>query len=161
MRLLYGQTKQGEVEPMDPSPLVGLRQEIGKLLEGFMREPFEGIPWPFRAQGKWSPPVEIVDSDDAILIRLELPGVDPAGVDVTVNEGRLVIVGDKPQPERPGAGEVCRCEMRYGAFRRSIPLPDEIDIEGIDASCRHGVLSLRVPKQRAAAAQKVHVKVAT
>lgn len=161
MSFLHRQTRHGEVEPTDPSPWVGLRQEIGKLLEGVVREPLEGVAWPFRTHGKWSPPVEILDSDDAVLIRAEVPGVDPAGIDVTIADGRLVIAGHKSQPDRPEACEVCRCEVRYGAFRRSIPLPDDVDVEGIDASCRHGILSLRVPKQRPAAAQKVHVKVAT
>jgi HSP20 family protein len=160
MSLLHWRTKQQEGEPTEPSPLSGLRHEIDKLLDAYVREPFGAVEWPFGSQGKWLPSVEIAESDDAVFLWAEIPGVNPDKIDVTVGGGRLVIAGEKPQPSRPEASEVGRTEIRYGAFRRSIPLPEEVDIEKIDAAYQHGVLSLRLPKQQPAGAQKVHIKVA-
>ncbi len=153
-------TKQREGEPAEPSPLAGLRHEIDKLLDTYVREPLGSGEWPFGFPGKWAPAIEVVDAADAVVIRAELPGVDPNGLDVTATEGRVVIAGEKPQPDRPERAELCRGEIHYGVFRRSIALPEEVDLERLDATFRHGVLTLRVPRQSAGGAKKVHIKVA-
>ncbi len=161
MSFLNWRAKQHEPGSTDPSPLAGLRHEVDKLFDAFVREPLGGGDWPLGSAAKWSPSIEIVESDDAVVVRAELPGVDPSKIDVTALGGRLVIAGEKPQPTRHDPSEVCRCELRYGAFRRSIPLPEEVDLERIDATYQHGVLTLHVPKQSASVVQKVHIKVAT
>ncbi len=153
------QAKRQEGDPGQPAPLAGLRHEIDKLFDAYVREPLEGVEWPFGSQGKWVPAVEVIDSDDAVVIRVELPGVDPEAIDVTATDTRLVISGEKCQAPRPERSTGCRCETRYGTFRRSVSLPEGADIENIDARYEHGILTLQVPKQPAAA-PKVHIKVA-
>jgi len=94
----------------------------------------------------WIPNADVAERDDEFEIRCEIPGVDPANIDVSVS-GRTVTISGHKEEVREEKDEVCRtCECRYGSFRRSFTLPTEIDADAVRAEGSDGILSVTVPK---------------
>jgi HSP20 family protein len=93
------------------------------------------------------PLIDVVELEDGYLVLVELAGVDPAAVRVTVDQRRLVIAGTR-EPELPaGSRKLLRMELTYGPFRRSLQLPLDIDATGISARWQNGMLHVHVPRQ--------------
>ncbi|MCX7623168.1 MAG: Hsp20/alpha crystallin family protein [Thermomicrobium sp.] len=131
---------------------------------------FEGVPWrEFFEQvfggsstrpGPTVPgvgvPVDIAETDDAYVVYAVLPGIDPAAVDVHVEEDRLILRGEIQEPTIDGQW-VSR-ERRYGRFQRSVVLPGPIDPERSEARYDRGILIVRLPKASRARARRVPVR---
>ena len=112
--------------------------------------------------GNWVPPIDLAERTDAYVLSAELPGVEPATVDVGFEQNVLTIKGSRPAPvggSDQGEVKPLSRERRYGAFERSIRFPDSVDADRITATFRHGVLTIEVPKARAALARKIEVQV--
>ncbi len=109
----------------------------------------------------WSPSVDIEESDNSYLIKADLPGVKKEDIDVTFDKGVLGIRGEKHEEKETGekGGKRHRTERFSGRFERYFTLPSEINVEGIDASYRDGVLSLLIPKAREAKPKSIDVAV--
>ncbi len=100
----------------------------------------------------WSPSLDVLNEDGDVVVRAELPGVKPDDVDITLSRGVLTISGQrKAEDERRGQGYYVR-ERRYGSFRRSMVLPEDVDESKIHARFQDGVLEVRV--EGAAAVQQ-------
>ena len=96
------------------------------------------------APTRWAPVLDVLQEDGDIVVRAELPGVKPEGVDVTLHNGVLTIAGErKAEERREGSGYFVR-ERRYGTFRRSMTLPQGVDDSAISARFDEGVLEVRV-----------------
>jgi HSP20 family protein len=93
----------------------------------------------------WAPQIEIVQRDDEIVVRADLPGLDRNDIDVEVNDGVLTISGERRQESRDEREGFIRSERAYGSFYRAIPLPDGVNAEEISANFRDGVLEIAVP----------------
>lgn len=102
------------------------------------------------------PLVDIVETDQALVLFSDMPGVDESGVDVTIEKNILTIKGNLGE-ERPHGFKPGYEEYGVGDYERSFTLPNEIDREGIQASMRDGVLTLTLPKANQAVARKVTV----
>lgn len=108
----------------------------------------------------WVPALDVIERQDAYLIALEVPGVDPAAIDVSFEQNILTIRGAKPLGfELPKDAEVrvYSAERVNGNFERAVRLPEFVDGENITAETRHGVLFLTVPKAQAARAKKIAI----
>ena len=92
-------------------------------------------------------------------MRAELPGIDPKDLEVSVVGNQLVLSGEKRESSETKEKGVFHSETRYGSFRRTVPLPDGIDTEHVDAQYANGVLTLRLAKTAAAATKRIEVKV--
>jgi HSP20 family protein len=91
------------------------------------------------------PPVEMAQHGLDVLIRLEIPGIDPASdVDVTVHDGRLVVTGERRDTRADDGPRTIVRELRYGQFRREFALPDGVNADDVEASYDQGLLELRV-----------------
>lgn len=108
--------------------------------------------WPF-ADGlragdlAWSPPIEVFSRDGDLVVRAELPGIDPEkDVDISVEGGALSISGERRQESRENGDGYYRSEATYGAFRRRVPLPEGVKPEDVTASYDNGILEVVVPK---------------
>lgn len=111
----------------------------------------------------WMPAMDVAERSDAYVIHLELPGVDPQGVDVSFEQNVLLVKGTKPSSYDAGAeGElrVYTNERVHGAFERSVRLPEFVDAERIEASFQNGLLTILVPKAQTAQPRRIEVKVA-
>jgi len=90
------------------------------------------------------PPVELISRGDDVLIRLELPGIDPQDLDIEVSPGKLTIRGERKianQSERDG---VLVRELRYGSFHRQFALPEGVDDSAVEANYENGMLEMLV-----------------
>ena len=109
----------------------------------------------------WVPAIDVVERRDAYLIALEIPGVDPASIDVSFEQNVLSVRGSKPMGFELGKDSELRvysAERVVGNFERSVRLPDFVDGEKIEAEFQHGVLFLTVPKMQAAQPRKIAIK---
>lgn len=109
-----------------------------------------------RSRKVYIPLVDITESEDALMLVADMPGVDEQGVEVVVEKNVLTVKGTVG-PETPPGYELSHGEYGVGDYERSFTLPNEIDREGIVATIKDGVLSLTLPKARQAIARKVTV----
>ncbi len=110
-------------------------------------------------QARWVPAVDVHESDKEITLRTELPGLTGEDVELTVDQGRLTVQGEKRFGKEESDGEYRRVESRYGTFYRSFPLPDSIDQDNIAAHFDNGVLNVTLPKTEAAKPKKIDVRI--
>ena len=106
----------------------------------------------------WAPALDISERKDAYLLTVELPGLTPEDLDITMEDGLLTIQGERHFANDSSEQKFHRVERRYGAFRRSITLPAHVMAEGIEASFEDGVLQILVPKAEEAKAKRVQVR---
>lgn len=107
------------------------------------------------------PPAEIVARDSDVVIRLELPGVDVGSdVEVEVDNGRLVIKGERRDDREGDTGSYLVRELRYGSFRREFALPEGVTTDQVEARYDHGMLEVvvRDAVRRPPAPQPVRIK---
>jgi len=106
----------------------------------------------------WAPAVDALETKDALLVTFELPGVDPASIETTVNGEFLEVSGEKPATQKGNDAMWYRFERRAGRFRRRIQLPFPVDLDGVEATARHGLLVIRLPKKPEMMPKKIDVK---
>jgi len=104
----------------------------------------------------WVPAVDICESKDAYLVAVEVPGVKTDDLEITFEDGLLIIQGER-QFIRAAGEKVHRAERCFGAFRRSITLPNHVKPDEIEASFQDGVLEVRVPKAQEVQAKRIQV----
>jgi HSP20 family protein len=106
----------------------------------------------------WAPALDISERKDAYLVTVELPGVEPDDLEITLEDGVLTIQGERHFAHDSSEQQFHRVERRYGAFRRSITLPAQVQAEQIEASFDNGVLQILVPKMEEATAKRIKVR---
>lgn len=94
----------------------------------------------------WTPAVRLVESGDHYRLTVQLPGLNPADVDVQVTREAVVITGQRREPEVTEGDRVLYDNRRYGSFRRVVNLPDPVRNEAVTADFNHGLLTLTLPK---------------
>jgi HSP20 family protein len=145
-------------DPFDD--LMSLRESMDRLFEDFFT-----TRRPTRAAGAaavpmlWQPAVEVFETDNEVVVKVELPGIDPKGVDVTVTAEGLTIKAEHRLDQEDKGRNYYRRELRYGAFARTIPLPAEVKSEETKATFRNGILEVKVPKAERARPKSVKVEV--
>ena len=112
--------------------------------------------WPL---GELSRRTNIAETENALEVTIELPGIGPEEFNVEVKNGELRITGEKKQEHEEKGKTWHRIERRCGEFRRVIPLPAEVDTEKVEAKVEGGVLTVTVPKTAAAKPRQVPVEV--
>jgi HSP20 family protein len=110
------------------------------------------------APRRWVPALDVTESTDAYHIDVEVPGIDPENINVTVDQGMLTVSGERRSEEEKSDRSYHRVERRYGSFRRSISLPRDVDAGHIQASYDNGVLRLQVPKTESSQPRRIEVK---
>ena len=141
------------------SPLATLRSEMDRLLGSYVREPFGALDWPFGSQRGWAPAVDVAENDTEVTVRAEIPGVDPEDLEITVSQGSLVLAGEKKESHEESGAGFFHTETRYGSFRRSIPLPEAVDPQQVEAEYSNGVLTVCLKKSPSSPAKRIEVKV--
>lgn len=128
------------------SGITSLRQEMDRLFDRF----FE--PWreEFPVLGEWAPQLDISETKDALVVKAEVPGLDPKEIQVVLEEQLLTIKGEKRQEKEEKDERYHRVERSYGAFARAIRLPVAVDAEKVTATFKNGLLTIKLPKSPAA-----------
>ena len=135
--------------------LVSIQDELNRL---FGRT-FAGIE-PLRpgAAGTWMPSMDVFETEDKVVATVELPGVDPKEVEVSVEDSTLTISGERRFSSEVTEESYHRIERRYGAFSRAITLPQTVDTGKVDARFDEGVLTIEVAKVEKAKPKKIQIK---
>ncbi len=138
-------------------PLAGFRREFNHLLNDFFsrfefpsntREGYSLSTWDAFSP-RW-PQMDVKETDDDILITAELPGVDKEDIEISIDQNRITIRGEKKTETEKKGHNYYHMERHYGAFHRSIPLPWEVKSDKVDAEFNSGVLTVSLPKSAAA-----------
>ncbi len=121
-----------------------LRDRVGELFAALQEATEAENPL---ASGAWAPPVDLTETQEAICLRVELPGVAADQIKVGLCNTKLRIWGEKKRrPARRRIISYLCSERSYGKFNRVVPLRWTIDIRGAEAELENGVLSIRLPK---------------
>ncbi len=105
----------------------------------------------------WSPSVDVAETKDEIVVKAEIPGVSKDDIDLTIENNRLMISGEKRQEEHEEGKNYYRTERSYGSFRRIFNLPAQADAEKVSASYDDGVLTVKIPKSEVAKGKKIDI----
>jgi len=121
--------------------------------------------WPFATEGPdlvtsaWVPATDIFEDAEGLKISIELPGLKPEDVKLTIENDTLTIRGEKKQIAEEKTTKVHRYERTYGSFERSFTLPNTLDAERVAARFENGVLTVTLPKAEKAKPREIQVKV--
>jgi len=132
--------------------MMSLRREMERLLdEVFERQPARGE--------EFYPLADISETENEFVVKMELPGIKPEEVEITLNGDTLTIRGEKKEEERSEKENYLRLERRYGAFQRSFTLGVPVKGDEVKATYKDGILEVRVPKAEEAKPKPIKIKV--
>ncbi|MFE1747458.1 Hsp20/alpha crystallin family protein [Coleofasciculus sp. H7-2] len=94
----------------------------------------------------WKPAIELQDTEDSLILRAQIPGIEAKDLDIRLSREAVVITGDRRYEKKEQEGGYVRSEFRYGNFQRLIPLPVAIQNEQAKAEFKDGILTLTLPK---------------
>ncbi len=132
------------------NPLDTMQREMEQLFRGFDLNPLA------RQQSQLN--FRVQELDEGYQVAAELPGVDVDKLEIDVVGRKLSIKGEFVTPQLPEGVKIHRQERRVGGFERILTLPDNLDTENIDAEYKEGILTIRLPKSRAALPKKIAIK---
>ena len=110
------------------------------------------------SESGWNPSVDVSESNDEIIVKVEIPGVSPEDVDISIDDNHLIISGEKKQEAEVKDRNYCCVERPYGSFRRSLALPSAAEVDNIKASSKDGVLSIVIPKSDDRQSRKIEIE---
>lgn len=134
----------------------GTHDEFRQLLERFFQSN-ESSDESSVVTSQWAPRVDIREDSHRFVIFADLPGIDPANVEIWMDRGILSIKGERKSEINENNERYSRIERRYGSFHRRFALPDSADPEGITAQGNHGVLEISIPKRPETTPRRIHV----
>ncbi len=108
----------------------------------------------------WAPAVDIIEENDRFVLRADVPGVAPADIDVSMEDGILTIAGERQTEKHESAEGVKRFERVSGKFYRRFTLPETADADGIAARSANGILEVTIPKQPEVQPRRITVEAA-
>jgi HSP20 family protein len=109
----------------------------------------------------WAPAVDISENEHELLVKADLPGIDPKELDIRVENNVLTIRGERKFEKKVDQDNYLRVERTYGSFSRSFALANTVNADGIKADYQNGVLTLVVPKREEAKPKQIKVNVAS
>ena len=109
----------------------------------------------------WAPSVDIYETEQELVVKADLPDVDPKDLDIRVENNILTIRGERKFEKKVNEENYLRVERSYGAFARSFTLANTINSEAIKADYHNGVLTLSIPKREEAKPKQIKVNVGT
>lgn len=109
------------------------------------------------SSGAWTPPVDIYETDEALILQAELPGFSKDDVSVELKDNTLTLRGERKRSHEVKEENYQRMERTYGAFQRSFVLPTTVDQNRVMASVKDGVLELKLPKAEAAKPKRIAI----
>jgi HSP20 family protein len=150
--------KQLAMREESVSPVAQLRHEMDRLFDTFLG----GSPlWGgFReGLGRFQPEIDVTETDKEVRVSAELPGMAEKDIHVSLEDGMLMIEGEKNEEHEEEKGDYYRSERSYGMFRRAIPLPVEVDADKASANFKKGVLKITLPKDEKAQSRRRKIEV--
>lgn len=122
-----------------------LQSEVNRIFNSFFDTPMTGVD-AAGGQRRWVPAMDLVEAEDRFLLRADLPGVPEEDVRIELDDRVLTVSGERKAGLEATNGGYHRVERAYGAFSRSLTLPDGVDADGVTARFERGVLEVAIPK---------------
>ncbi|MGA8830625.1 MAG: Hsp20/alpha crystallin family protein [Desulfomonilaceae bacterium] len=147
--------KEGRSVP--ENALTEFRKEVDDLFNQF----FGNAGWlPGTSFSKgFTPAFDVSDTDEDILVKAELPGVDPKDIEVDLSGTTLTVKGEKKEEQEDKTENVHRIERSFGCFSRSVTLPCEVKEDQVEANFKNGVLNLKLPKAESGKKRSIKIDV--
>lgn len=142
--------------PSVPSTFDRLRDEVDRTLQhwwsgnGEFDELLSGVDW--------QPRVDIAETDESVEVKVDLPGIKPEDVEISVSDNQLTIQGERKDEKETKNKKVHRVERSYGSFYRTIPLPAGAKPEDVAAESDNGVITITLPKSPELKGKRIEVK---
>jgi len=134
-----------------------LQQELNRVIDS-RRVEGPGGDTSNVVTAQWAPAVDIKEDPDRFVLFVDVPGVKPEDIEVTMEQGVLTIRGERHVERTEGEGSSFqRVERMHGTFYRRFSLPDSADADGIEAHGEHGVLHITIPKHARGQARRINV----
>jgi len=131
------------------------RTEMDRLFDRF----FDWGASPVTAgEGGWVPSVDVSETDKDVIVKAEIPGMDPKDIDISVDGNRLTLRGERKHEHEEKGENYHRVERSYGAFSRAIGLPAEVDRGKAEAAYKDGVLKVKLAKTKESSTKRIEVK---
>src|SRR5262245_12675291 len=109
-------------------------------------------------QAPWMPAMDVYETDEKVVVTVELPGITAGDVEVSVEDSTLTVSGTREFASEVTEESYHRIERRYGSFSRAVSLPPQVDSGKVDARFEDGVLSIELPKVEKAKPKKIQIK---
>ncbi len=132
-----------------------MRREMDRLWESITRDHF-----PSTFDYDWVPSLDLSDRGDSLVAELEVPGMDPKDINISVTGNVLTISGEKKREREEDEHNYHLLERSYGKFSRSVQLPSTVDPDRVEASYKDGILSISLDKTERAKTKRIEVKAA-
>ncbi len=132
--------------------LLTLQERMNRLFEGPLSRGEEAL-------STWAPSVDIYETEHEIVLKADLPGVNPSDVDVRVENNTLTLKGERRFEKEVKEDNYHRVERSYGSFARSFTLPNSVNPDKIEAHYESGVLRVTMPKREEAKPKQIKVDV--
>ena len=134
-------------------PILGsFRDELNKFFSSYGRK---GL----LETGMVVPPLDVSETEENVIIKAEVPGIEPKDIDISVSGDTLTIKGEKKAEKEEKGKNYHFIERSYGSFSRAIPLPASVKFEQIKAEYKKGILEITLPKSEKSKAKKIPVKI--
>lgn len=139
--------------------LANLQERMNRMFEDSHRGLGRANTEDWALGGSWAPVVDIYEHEGSIVLKAELPGIDPKDVDVRLENNLLTLSGERKLDNEVKQENYHRVERAYGAFTRSFTLPSVVDQEKIKADFKDGVLKVTLPKREEAKPKQISVSI--
>jgi HSP20 family protein len=131
-----------------------LKSEMDRFFDRLAELKWNELP----ALGDWAPSMDVSETKDSLVCKLEVPGMEQKDIQISLQENLLTIKGEKRQEKEEKEEHYHRVERSYGAFTRSLRLPVAVEASKVSASVKNGVLTVTLPKTPAAKGTTIPVK---
>jgi HSP20 family protein len=145
-------TKRERWNPFDQ--LSTLRNELDRLVPRFTTPDTDDM-----LVTRWAPPTDIIETPEALVMKTELPGLTDKDVSVEIENGMITLRGERKIEEETKEKGYLRVERSYGKFVRTFALPNNVEIEKINATFDNGLLELTIPRKEEARPKTVRLNV--
>lgn len=148
----------------DPGPITASIEQLRRELDHWMDVARSQGEKAMNAVGikmsnRWEPPVDVYETPGEVVVYVDLPGVDPAAVEILLVGNMLTITGDKRLPVQSEENRRHQGERQRGSFTRSVPMPVQINPENVSAESRFGVMVIRLGKAEGLKPRQIQINV--
>jgi HSP20 family protein len=133
------------------------QQEMNRMFNRFFRDWDIG---PSMETEAWAPPIDLAETPDKIVVKAEMPGIDPKDISISIRNNTLLLNGEKKEEKEEKGKTFYRMERVYGGFSRTIDLPSSVEPDKITAECKNGVLEITMEKKETVKPKQIPIKTA-
>lgn len=135
----------------------GFSQDMERVFDSLLGRTVDTILRPGTTE-RFVPSMDVSETDESFFVTLDLPGVSPDAVSIEVHEGKLTISGNRVAEATDEKLKFHRIERKSGEFQRLVSVPNDVDVEKIDAAYEHGVLVVTLPKVAKKQPTKIQIR---